>query len=239
MSELAILGGSPVRSRPFPVWPQYLPADAQRLQQVLESRHWGGYPVPSRYCGEFASRFAELPGAKFGLCLANGTIALVAALQAAGIRFGDEVIVPAYTWDGTAAAVLFAGGIPVFADVDPDTYCLDVESARAAITPRTRALLPVHMGRDGGRGPLRGRHPGVRRCRSGYLLPGCGIGARGHHAPHTGPPSCPHGTGRRPRSSSRAASRCSPMSIRIPIAWMWNRRARPSRPAHGPSFLST
>jgi dTDP-4-amino-4,6-dideoxygalactose transaminase len=145
MSELAILGGSPVRSRPFPVWPQYLPADAQRLQQVLESRHWGGYPVPSRYCGEFASRFAELHGAKYGLCLANGTIALVAALQAAGIRFGDEVIVPAYTWDGTATAVLFAGGVPVFADVDPDTYCLDVESARKTITPRTKALLPVHL----------------------------------------------------------------------------------------------
>jgi dTDP-4-amino-4,6-dideoxygalactose transaminase len=145
MSELAILGGSPVRSRPFPVWPQYLPADAQRLQQVLESRHWGGYPVPSRYCGEFAERFAKLHGAKYGLCLANGTIALVAALQAAGIRFGDEVIVPAYTWDGTATAVLFAGGVPVFADVDPDTYCLDVESARNAITLRTKALLPVHL----------------------------------------------------------------------------------------------
>src|ERR1019366_4430139 len=145
MSELAILGGSPVRNRPFPVWPQYLPADAQRLQQVLESRHWGGYPVPSRYCGEFASRFAELHGAKYGLCLANGTIALVAALQAAGIRFGDEVIVPAYTWDGTATAVLFAGGVPVFADVDPDTYCLDVASAERAITPRTRAIIPVHL----------------------------------------------------------------------------------------------
>jgi dTDP-4-amino-4,6-dideoxygalactose transaminase len=145
MSELAILGGSPLRSRPFPVWPQYLPADAQRLQQVLESRHWGGYPLPSRYCGEFAERFAALHGAKYGLCLANGTIALVAALQAAGIRFGDEVIVPAYTWDGTATAVLFAGGVPVFADVDPDTYCLDAESARKAITPRTKALLPVHL----------------------------------------------------------------------------------------------
>src|ERR1700687_1456834 len=145
MSELAILGGSPLRSRPFATWPQYLEADAQRLQQVLESRHWGGYPLPSRYCGEFAERFAELHGARYGLCLANGTIALVAALQAAGIRFGDEVIVPAYTWDGTATAVLFAGGVPVFADVDPDTYCLDVASARKAITPRTKAILPVHL----------------------------------------------------------------------------------------------
>jgi dTDP-4-amino-4,6-dideoxygalactose transaminase len=145
MRELAILGGSPVRKRPFSPWPQYLPADARRLQEVLESRHWGGYPLPSRYCAEFAEKFATMHGARYGLCVSNGTIALGAALQAAGIGFGDEVIVPAYTWDGTAAAVLFAGGVPVFADIDPETYCLGVEAARQAITPRTRALLPVHM----------------------------------------------------------------------------------------------
>src|SRR5262249_33209983 len=109
------------------------------------SRHWGGYPMPSRYCGEFAGRFAAMHGARYGLCVADGTVALVAAVQAAGIGFGDEVIVPAYTWDGTAAAVLFAGGVPVFADVDPDTYCLDVESTRKALTARTRAILPVHL----------------------------------------------------------------------------------------------
>jgi len=146
MSEkLAILGGKPLRTKKFAVWPQYLPEDAQRLQQVLESRHWGGYPLPTKYCREFAERFAAMHGARYGLCLTNGTIALVAALQAAGIGFGDEVIVPAYTWDGTATAVLFVGGVPVFADVDPDTYCLDVESTRRAITPRTRAILPVHL----------------------------------------------------------------------------------------------
>src|SRR5216684_354013 len=145
MSELAILGGTALRRKPFPPWPQYLPSDAQRLQEVLESRHWGGYPLPSRYAREFGEKFAAMHGARYGLCVANGTIALVAALQAAGIRFGDEVIVPAYTWDGTAAAVLFAGGVPVFADIDPETYCLDVESARRAITTRTRAILPVHL----------------------------------------------------------------------------------------------
>ncbi len=145
MSELAILGGAPVRSRPFTAWPQYQESDAKRLQEVLTSRHWGGFPVPSRYCGEFAERFADMHGAKYGLCLTNGTIALVTAMQAVGVRFGDEVIVPAYTWDGTATAVLFAGGIPVFADVDPDTYCLDIDAVRKAITPRTRAIIPVHM----------------------------------------------------------------------------------------------
>ncbi len=145
MSKLSILGGEPVRRAPFSRWPQYLPSDAARLQEVLASGHWGGFPVPSRYAEEFAQQFADLHGARYALCIANGTIALLAALQAAGIRFGDEVIVPAYTWDGTATAVLFAGGVPVFADVDPDTYCLDIASAERAITPRTRAVIPVHL----------------------------------------------------------------------------------------------
>jgi dTDP-4-amino-4,6-dideoxygalactose transaminase len=145
MSELAILGGEPVRRTPFSRWPQYRESDAARLQQVLASGHWGGFPVPSRYAAEFAERFAELHGARYGLCISNGTIALIAALQAAGIKFGDEVIVPAYTWDGTATAVLFAGGVPVFADIDPDTYCLDAASAERVITPRTRAMIPVHL----------------------------------------------------------------------------------------------
>lgn len=145
MGELAILGGRPVREKPFSPWPQYLPSDSLRLQKVLESRRWGGYPLPGPIAGEFAARFAAMHGAEYGLCVANGTIALVAALQAAGIRFGDEVIVPAYTWDGTATAVLFAGGVPVFVDVDPDTYCLDINAAQKAITARTRAILPVHL----------------------------------------------------------------------------------------------
>jgi dTDP-4-amino-4,6-dideoxygalactose transaminase len=145
MSNLAILGGAPQRNRPFSSWPQYTADDLARLQTVLESRNWGGYPFPNQLASVFAHDFAEYHGAKYGCCVVNGTIALVVALQAAGIKFGDEVIVPAYTWDGTAAAVLFAGGVPVFADIDPDTYCLDIESARRAITPRTRAIIPVHL----------------------------------------------------------------------------------------------
>jgi dTDP-4-amino-4,6-dideoxygalactose transaminase len=145
MSDLAILGGNALRTRPFPQWPRHAPDDLARLQTVLESRNWGGYPFPNKLANDFAQEFAAHHGAKYGCCVANGTIALVVALQAAGIKFGDEVIVPAYTWDGTAAAVLFAGGIPVFADIDPDTYCLDVESAKRAITPRTRAIIPVHL----------------------------------------------------------------------------------------------
>jgi dTDP-4-amino-4,6-dideoxygalactose transaminase len=145
MSDLAILGGTPVRQKPFSPWPQYRPSDVERLVRQVESRHWGGFPLPGPVSGRFAAEFAEMHGAKYGLCVANGTIALVVALQAAGIAFGDEVIVPAYTWDGTATAVLFVGGVPVFADVDPDTYCLDPQSVRSAITPRTKAVLPVHL----------------------------------------------------------------------------------------------
>jgi len=145
MSKLAILGGEPTRKKPFTPWPQFKASDVERIVKVVESRHWGGFPVPSKHNGEFAQRFAEMHGAKYGLCLANGTIALYAATLALGLKFGDEVIMPAYTWDGTAVAVLQAGAVPVFVDVDPDTYCLDPEAVRAAISSRTRALMPVHM----------------------------------------------------------------------------------------------
>jgi dTDP-4-amino-4,6-dideoxygalactose transaminase len=145
MSKLAILGGDPVRKGLFSPWPQFKPSDVARIVGVVESRHWGGFPVPGRHAGEFASRFADLHGAKYGLCLANGTIALFAAVQAIGLKFGEEVILPAYTWDGTAIAVLLAGGVPVFADIDPDTYCLDPKAVRAVITTRTRAIMPVHL----------------------------------------------------------------------------------------------
>jgi len=145
MSALALLGGDPVRTRPFPSWPQSTDADRRRLLDVLDSGNWGGFPFPNRWAEEFAARFAFHHGALYGCAVANGTVALVAALRAAGIRFGDEVIVPAYTWEGTAVAVLDAGGVPIFADIDPDTYCLDQGAARRAITSRTRAILPVHL----------------------------------------------------------------------------------------------
>jgi dTDP-4-amino-4,6-dideoxygalactose transaminase len=145
MSKLAILGGEPLRKKPFAPWPQFQPSDVIRLVNVVESRHWGGFPVPSKHADEFGTRFAEVHGAKYGLCLANGTIALFAAVQALGLKFGDEVILPAYTWDGTAIAVLQAGGIPAFVDIDPETYCLDPKAVRAALTPRTRAIMPVHL----------------------------------------------------------------------------------------------
>ncbi|MCW5980148.1 MAG: DegT/DnrJ/EryC1/StrS family aminotransferase [Bryobacteraceae bacterium] len=144
-SKLAVNGGPPVRTAPFTAWPQYSENDFARLREVLESRNWGGFPFPNRLAREFAAAFAEYHGAKYGLAVMNGTVALQIALRAAGLRFGDEVIVPAYTWEGTAAAVLFEGGVPVFVDVREDTFCLDASQVEEAITDRTRALLPVHL----------------------------------------------------------------------------------------------
>jgi dTDP-4-amino-4,6-dideoxygalactose transaminase len=77
---------------------------------------------------------------------ANGTVTLEVALRAAGIGWGDEVIVPAYTFQATAAAAMATGAIPVIVDIDPETYCIDPRQVEAAITPRTRAIIPVHLG---------------------------------------------------------------------------------------------
>jgi len=146
MFKLALRGGDPVRTRPFTAWPIYDEREARSLQRVLESRNWGGYPCPNDHAREFARRFATSHNANYGVAVANGTVSLELALEAAGIGFGDEVIVPAYTWEGTAAAVLFAGAVPIFVDVDHDTYCLDARLIEAAITERTRAIIPVHLG---------------------------------------------------------------------------------------------
>lgn len=146
MTKLALRGGAPVRTKPFTAWPIYDEREARGLQRVLASRNWGGYPCPNELAREFGQKFAAQHGARYGVAVMNGTVSLELALQAAGIGFGDEVIVPAYTWEGTAAAVLFSGAAPVFVDVDPATYCLDPALVEAAITARTRAMIPVHLG---------------------------------------------------------------------------------------------
>lgn len=144
--KLALRGGAAVRSTSFSAWPVFDGREAAALQQVLESRNWGGYPFPNDQARVFAQKFADYHNARYGVAVTNGTVSLELALKAAGIGPGDEVIVPAYTWEGTAAAVLFAGGLPVFVDVDPDSYCLDANLIEAAITKNTKAIIPVHLG---------------------------------------------------------------------------------------------
>jgi dTDP-4-amino-4,6-dideoxygalactose transaminase len=145
MGKLAITGGKPVRRKPFSPWPLYSASEQRAILKVLHSRNWGGFPFPNLIAARFAQKFARDHGAKYGLAVSNGTIAIEIALKAVGIRPGDEVIVPAYTWEGTVGPVLLLNAIPVFVDVDPGTYCLDANLIEAAITPRTRAILPVHL----------------------------------------------------------------------------------------------
>jgi len=145
MANLAVAGGKPVRTKPFARWPEVGEAEKRAVLLVLQGRNWGGYPSPNTYARVLNERFAALQGAEHGVATSSGTAALEIALRAGGLRPGDEVIVPAYTWVGTASAVLCAGGIPVFVDSDPATYCIDPKAVEAAITPRTRALIPVHL----------------------------------------------------------------------------------------------
>jgi dTDP-4-amino-4,6-dideoxygalactose transaminase len=113
---------------------------------VIRSGQWGGFPYPGPQSTAFTQRFAEMQGGQFAVLMANGTITLEVALRAAGVGWGDEVIVPAYTFQATAAATMAAGAIPVLADVDPETYCLLSQAIEKKITPRTRAIIPVHLG---------------------------------------------------------------------------------------------
>jgi dTDP-4-amino-4,6-dideoxygalactose transaminase len=146
VGKLAITGGKPLRKKPFTNWPIATKTEASALKEVLQSTRWGGQPFPGKQAAAFASKFAALHTAKYGQCVSTGTIAIQAALKAIGIKPGDEVIVPAYTWEGTVGPVLLLNAVPVFVDVDPETYCLDAKLIEKAITPKTKAILPVHLG---------------------------------------------------------------------------------------------
>jgi dTDP-4-amino-4,6-dideoxygalactose transaminase len=144
MSELALLGGKKAKTKAFPLWPQFDDAERRALNEVLESRVW--WRTPGTKTLEFEQAFARFHGARHGIAVTNGTAALEVAMAALGIGPGDEVIVPDFTFVATASAVLFANALPVLVDVLPDTYCIDPTLAEAAITPRTKAIIAVHMG---------------------------------------------------------------------------------------------
>ncbi|MGI6082224.1 MAG: DegT/DnrJ/EryC1/StrS family aminotransferase [Limnochordia bacterium] len=139
---LAIAGGTPVRQKGFPKWPIHDESDAQAVADVIRSGFWG---LGGQNVAEIEKRFAAFQDASYGVATSNGTVSLWLALTALGVGPGDEVIIPAYTFVATAAAVLQTGAVPVMADIDPDTYCLDPDAAEAAITPRTVCIIPVHV----------------------------------------------------------------------------------------------
>ncbi len=146
MSELAILGGPRTRTENYPEWPVWDQRDIDAVTEVIKSGRWGGYPYPGPKTAELAKRFAEMQGGGYAVPMANGTVTMEVALRAAGIGWGDEVIVPAYTFQATASAPMAAGAVPVIVDVDTNTYCLDAKAAEQAVTPKTKAIIPVHLG---------------------------------------------------------------------------------------------
>lgn len=146
MSELAILGGPKTRTTPYPEWPVWDQRDIDAVTEVIKSGRWGGFPFPGPKTAQLAAAFAEMQGGGYAVPMINGTITMEVALRAAGIGWGDEVIVPAYTFQATASAPMAAGAIPVLVDVDPNTFCLDAKAAEKAITPKTKAIIPVHLG---------------------------------------------------------------------------------------------
>jgi dTDP-4-amino-4,6-dideoxygalactose transaminase len=140
--KLAIDGGTPTRTAPFPAWPIYDEREERNLLEVLRSGQWG---IGGPKVAQFAQRFAEFQGARFGVCVPNGTLALQMALNALGVGPGDEVITTPYTFIATASAAIQVGATPVFVDIDLETYNLDPARIEAAITPRTKAIVPVHL----------------------------------------------------------------------------------------------
>ncbi|MFF4484894.1 DegT/DnrJ/EryC1/StrS family aminotransferase [Streptomyces sp. NPDC001544] len=139
-SELAALGGDPLipKSLRRTLFPVITKEDVFNL--LLAQRQ-----TPEKVVADFAEAYRSYVGAAYALPTASGTSSLHLALVGAGVQPGDEVIVPAFTFIATAQAVVAAHAIPVFVDIDPVTYCMDPQAAAAAITDRTRALMPVHV----------------------------------------------------------------------------------------------
>jgi dTDP-4-amino-4,6-dideoxygalactose transaminase len=140
----ALLGGKPVRDAGFPGWPVVERREEDALLGVLRSGKW--YRGNGQKVNEFEAAYADWIGVPHCVATANGTSALVAALGALGVEAGDEVIVPPYTFIATVNAVLMHHALPVFVDTDIDTFQIDAKKVEAAVTDRTAAILPVHLG---------------------------------------------------------------------------------------------
>jgi dTDP-4-amino-4,6-dideoxygalactose transaminase len=146
-NHLALLGGAPVfdgmKNPPqWPEWPLWIPqTDESQVLEVLRSGVWSR----SKITDEFESAFAAVLGAKHCLTTVNGTNALICALKNLNIGGGDEVIVPPYTFIATIQAILQVGAMPVFVDINPETFQIDTNKIEKKITPQTRAILPVHI----------------------------------------------------------------------------------------------
>ena len=141
--QLAMEGAQPIRTTPFPSWPHFDPDEIASATRVLQSgkvNYWTGEEGR-----RFEEEFAAQAGCRYGVAVANGTVALELALHALGIGSGDEVILPSRTFIASASCVVMRGAKPVLADIDPDSQNLTAESIRPLITARTKAIIAVHL----------------------------------------------------------------------------------------------
>lgn len=143
MGKLAVTGGSKLRTKGFPEWPVYGKEEAEGLQRVLESLKWG---TLGPEVAKFTEKFSNYLGVKHGVAVTNGTVTMEVLLRAMGIGYGDEVLVPPYTFIATVSAVISVGATPVFVDIEEDTFNMDPDKLEVAITPATKAIIPVHVG---------------------------------------------------------------------------------------------
>jgi dTDP-4-amino-4,6-dideoxygalactose transaminase len=142
--KLALLGGTPVRTEPFSSWPKILANDERAWSEVLHKGLW--CRLDGSYARRFEEEWAAALGAKYCVATASGTTALLTSLLALGVGPGDEVLVPPYTFVATVNVVFLVHALPVFVDTDRETFQIDASKIEAAITPRTKCILPVHLG---------------------------------------------------------------------------------------------
>lgn len=141
-STLALAGGTPVVTlKPSP-WPVTGEQEVQWMEEVVRSGKWS-WMGPHETA--FTEDFRNFIGSNYAMCVSNGTVSIQCALQAVGVEPGDEVIVPGLTWVATAQAAMDIGAQVVLVDIDPETFTLDVGATEAAITPRTKAIIPVQL----------------------------------------------------------------------------------------------
>ena len=136
---LAIHGGTPIRTKKFDVWPRVTDLDRTLLRETVLEGDWHS----GKRRRAFEERFAADCGVKHCFAVANGTVSLELILRAYGIGYGDEVILPPYTFVATLSSIVYAGAVPVFADICRETYLLSPEAVEEKITPRTKAIVAV------------------------------------------------------------------------------------------------
>jgi len=143
----AVLGGAPVRSQPFPTWPETDDRDVEMYLEAFRNQDWSQFRhADSETMVQFERQFADLMGVKYCASTNAGTTALTAALHALGVGPGDEVIVPTNTFVATAQAVLNNYALAVYVDTDPDTFMINPDLIEERINEQTKAILPVHIG---------------------------------------------------------------------------------------------